>query len=97
MFEAHTDGVLVRVWVVAGASRDEVVGDHGGALKVRVTAPPEGGKANHAAADLVAGALGGSSAAVVAGTSSRHKQILVSGVTLGEAAAVLGPGPARDR
>jgi len=83
---AHPDGVVVDAWVVPGAARTEVVGLHGGALRVRVSAPAEGGKANRAAARLVARALGGRRAEVIAGAGSRGKQVLVAGVTV-EAAA----------
>ena len=81
----HPDGVLVVVWVVPGASRDEVVGFHGGALRVRVSAPPEGGKANRAAAVLVARVLGGRRAEVVAGDTARRKEVVVFGVDTGAA------------
>ncbi len=90
MLEFHSEGVLVHVWVVAGASRNEVVGTHGGALKVRVSAAPEGGKANRAVAALVVEAVGGTAGSVVAGAASRRKQIVVSGVSPGEAAIALG-------
>jgi len=82
----HPDGVLAVVWVVPGASRDEVVGFHGGALRVRVSAPPEGGKANRAAAALVARALGGRRAAVVSGDTARRKEVVVFGVDTAAAA-----------
>jgi uncharacterized protein (TIGR00251 family) len=82
----HPDGVLVVAWVVPGARRSEVAGLHGGALRVRVSAPPEGGKANRAAADLVARAVGGRRGEVVAGAGSRRKQVLVRGVAMGAAA-----------
>ncbi len=36
--------VCVRVKVVPGASRSEVVGVHGDRLRVRIAAPPEAGK-----------------------------------------------------
>jgi uncharacterized protein len=78
----HPDGVLVSVWVVPGASRDEVVGLHGGALRVRVSAPAEAGKANRAAAALVARSLGGSRGEVVSGMAARRKQVVVSGATV---------------
>jgi len=90
----HPDGVLVAVWVVPGAAREEVAGFHAGALRVRVTAPAEAGKANRAAAALVARVLGGRRAEVVAGQAARRKQVLVTGVTpqaAGERLAALFP------
>ncbi|MHC5004896.1 MAG: DUF167 domain-containing protein, partial [Planctomycetota bacterium] len=50
--------VLVRVKAVPGASRDAIAGVLGDRLKVRVGAPPEGGKANKAICALVAAAVG---------------------------------------
>jgi uncharacterized protein (TIGR00251 family) len=77
---SHPEGVLVEVWVVPGAGRSEVTGLHAGALRVRVGAPAEGGRANRAAAALVARALGGRKGEVIAGEGSRRKQVLVPGV-----------------
>lgn len=68
-------------WVVPGASRTGLAGWHDGALRVRVSVPAEGGRANQAAARLVARALGGKSGDVLAGSASRRKRILVRGVT----------------
>jgi uncharacterized protein len=82
----HPDGVLVVVWVVPGAARDEVVGFHGGALRVRVSVPPEAGKANRAAAALVARILGGRRAEVVSGGTARRKEVMVFGVGVAAAA-----------
>lgn len=80
MLHSHPAGTLIDVWVVPGASRDEIVGEHDGALKVRVTAPPERGKANEAVARLLAELLPGHRVTVVAGMSGRRKQVLVDGV-----------------
>lgn len=51
-------------------------------MSVRVTAPPEGGKANAAACVLLAGLLHvpKRSVRVVRGETSRHKQIEIDGV-----------------
>ncbi len=83
---AHPDGVIVDVWVVPGASRDEVTGLHDGALRVRVAAPAEGGKANRSVARLIARAFGPRRARVVAGHTARRKQVLVPGIAMAAAA-----------
>jgi len=61
-------------------------------LSLRVTAPPEGGKANAAACALAAKALGvpKSAVRVVRGETSRHKQLEVEGVTPEQIAAAFG-------
>jgi uncharacterized protein len=82
----------LRLRVSPGASRSEVVGPHGEAWKVRVTAAPESGKANEAVRDLLADALGipRSSTEIVSGSGSRDKVVLVRGLTASEAEHRLG-------
>lgn len=87
MFHPHPLGTLVDVWVVPGASRDEIVGEHDGALKIRVAAAPEKGKANRGVARLLAERLPGRRVTVVAGSTARRKQVLIEGVTPEAAAA----------
>ena len=72
----------IAVHLTPKSGRDEVAGWRGGELSLRVTAAPEGGKANAAACALVAGALGvpKSAVRVVRGQTSRHKQLEVDGV-----------------
>lgn len=40
------DGLVLRLYIQPKASRDEIVGLHGDALKVAITAPPVDGQAN---------------------------------------------------
>lgn len=65
-----------------GAKADAVLGEHGGALKVSVTAAPEKGKANAAIGKLLASSLGVKTADVrlVRGASSSSKVFLVAGI-----------------
>jgi uncharacterized protein (TIGR00251 family) len=76
------DAVELAVHAQAGAGRTEIVGRHGDALKVRVAAPPEGGRANDALVAELAKAFGvpPSSVALVAGPSSRSKRFRLDGV-----------------
>lgn len=74
-------GVLIRVKAVPGASRDAIAGALGDRLKVRVSAPPEGGKANDAIRRLLAAALGVHDRAVqvVQGHGTPLKSLRVDG------------------
>jgi uncharacterized protein (TIGR00251 family) len=82
----HKDGVLLPVRANPGARADELVDAHGGALRVRVTAPPEDGRANEAIARLLADQLALKKAQVHlhSGAGSRAKRFLVTGVTPAE-------------
>jgi uncharacterized protein (TIGR00251 family) len=72
----------LKVKVVPGSSRNEIVGWLGDALKIKVTAPPERGKANEAVVELLATALdiATDDVVVVSGHSSPAKVVAVSGM-----------------
>jgi uncharacterized protein (TIGR00251 family) len=88
------DGVdiVLRVHVQPGAGRSAVVGRHGDALKLKVAAPPEGGRANEAVAALIATTLGVDRAAVTlaSGTTSRSKRFRIGPVDLDDTRRLLG-------
>jgi uncharacterized protein len=71
----------LRLHVVPGATRTGVVGRHGDAWKVRVTAAPERGQANDAVVRLVAATVGLPRAAVriVSGHGAREKTVEIAG------------------
>jgi uncharacterized protein (TIGR00251 family) len=79
--------VRLRVRVVPGAKRAAIAGRHGEAWKVRVTAPPERGRANEAVVELLSTRLGLATrdVAVVAGASARDKVVELRGVSADEA------------
>jgi uncharacterized protein (TIGR00251 family) len=72
----------LKVKVVPGASRTEIVGRLGEALKVRVAAPPEGGQANREVVALLAARVGLPLAAVsvVSGLTSASKVVAFQGL-----------------
>ncbi|PYO56391.1 MAG: DUF167 domain-containing protein [Candidatus Rokuibacteriota bacterium] len=85
------EGTLLPVRVQPRARRNEVVGWQGGALRVRVTAPPTDGRANQAVVELLAAALGlpRASIALVSGAASRDKLLRVERHSLADLRARL--------
>jgi len=77
----------LRVRVSPGARSNAVLGRHGEGWKVRVTAAPEGGKANDAVLRLLAERLDlpGKSLTLVSGPSSRDKIVELHGIDRVEA------------
>lgn len=76
----------VRLRVSAGARRDELVGRHGEGWKIRVAAPPEGGRANDAVLDLLARKLSlpRQSLSIVSGQAAREKIVQMEGIDRAE-------------
>jgi uncharacterized protein len=72
----------VRLRVSPGARRTGLAGRHGDGWKVRVTAPPERGRANDAVLDLLAEAveLPRRSLSIVSGHGAREKVVLMEGI-----------------
>jgi len=85
--------VRVSVHVQPRASRSEIIGQHGAALKVRLQAPPVDGAANEALVQLLSDSLGVSrrSVRVVAGATSRTKTVEVVGTTEAAVRALAAP------
>ena len=83
---------MVHVHVQPRAGRTEVVGRHGNALKIRVTAPPVDGRATAAAARVLADAVGVPvrDVRLESGASSRLKRFRILGVDASATAARLG-------
>lgn len=73
--------VVLRLHVQPGAGRAELIGRHGDALKVRVAAPPDRGRANEACRRLLAEVfeIKASAVVVVAGETSRTKRVALLG------------------
>jgi uncharacterized protein (TIGR00251 family) len=52
-FDEKSAVLTLRLYIQPGAKRTEVAGPHGGALKIRVAAPPVDGAANEALLDFL--------------------------------------------
>lgn len=83
----------LAVRVQARAGRDEIVGERGGRLVVRIGAAPVEGKANQALRKLIAKRAGvpAGRVSVVRGERSRDKLIRVEGLTQLELRRALVP------
>ena len=84
----------LRVKAVPGASSSGIAGWLGDTLKVRVSAPPEKGKANAAVEGVIAKALDLPDGAVriVAGQSSQWKVVEIEGLSHAEVLGRLSTG-----
>ena len=84
----------LQLKVSPGAARTELVGRHGQALKVRVSAAPERGRANDAVVRLLAERLHvpRATVSVVSGHTSRDKVVELHGLDPGEAERRLEAG-----
>jgi len=81
---SETNGSLTfKVQVVPRASRSELVGEHDGALRVRIAAPPVDGAANQELIRTLARAFGVSRSAIeiTSGQTSKRKEVRVVGAS----------------
>jgi uncharacterized protein (TIGR00251 family) len=72
---------LLQCRVQARARRDEFAGEHDGAIKIRIQAPPANGAANKALMAFLAGRFGVNKARVTLerGQAARHKRVRIHG------------------
>jgi uncharacterized protein (TIGR00251 family) len=78
------DGVVtLRIRVQPRASRTELAGEHGGAIKLKIAAPPVDGKANEQCRRFLAKLLDVSAGSVeiIKGDSSRDKVIRIHNIS----------------
>jgi len=73
---------VISIKVVPGAKKNRVVGKYGDAIKVQVSAPPEGGKANQAVIEVLAEALGvrANQISIIRGHTQARKTVQVDGL-----------------
>jgi uncharacterized protein (TIGR00251 family) len=81
--DENENGCTFQVRVQPKSRRNEIIGLHGDALKIRLTAPPTEGKANQALRKFLAKQLGvpPSSVEILTGHTSRQKRVRVADVS----------------
>ncbi len=86
-----SDGTVLLIHVQPKAARTECVGFHGGALKIRVAAPPVEGAANEALIRFLAERCSVPRAHVViqSGAEGRRKRVRLKGINAAQATACL--------
>lgn len=89
---ADGPNVILSLHVQPGAKKTEVVGLHGDALKIRLSAPPVDGKANEALVAFIAKKVGAGRTAVelVSGQTSRTKRVRIADALPETVRAALG-------
>ena len=89
-------GSRLTIHVVPRASRSEVVGLHGDAIKIRIAAPPVDGSANEEVVRFLAATLGVPTREVriASGAGGRRKIVEIVGVSPAAVAQILGVGVA---
>jgi uncharacterized protein (TIGR00251 family) len=96
-FQPTCQGYILRLTVVPGAQRTQVVGLHGDRLKVRLAAPPERGAANRELIAFLARILQlpKSSLRLTGGSQSRAKVVAIYDLSpdLGDRLGHLAPSP----
>jgi len=83
MLKVTDKGILLAIKVVPKSSRNAIAGWENDELKVRLNAVPEKGEANDALIAFLAKHLGlaKSQLKITSGETSRHKKVLISGVS----------------
>ncbi|MBW1896385.1 MAG: YggU family protein [Deltaproteobacteria bacterium] len=87
------EGVIFKAFIQPRASRNEITGLNGDALKIRLTAPPVEGAANKMLTQFLAKSLKvrKSDVVILRGETSRTKHVLVRSATSKKIESLLNP------
>ncbi len=77
------DGAVLTLRIIPRAAKNAIQGEHGGALKIRLCAPPVDGAANAALVEFLSDTLSlpRSRIHLLSGQTSRAKRVLLSGLS----------------
>jgi len=81
-FTEKDGGLTFNVRVAARASKSEIVGEHDGALKIRLASPPVNGAANAELIKILAKKfdVARSEVEIISGQTSKQKQVRINGL-----------------
>lgn len=80
-FTVTKDGIILNIHVQPRASKNQICGLQGEALKLRLTSPPVDGAANKLCREFLADLFGvaKSYVEIISGETSRHKRVKICG------------------
>jgi len=83
-FKVSDEGVILAIKVIPKANRNEIVGIENDELKIRLAAVPEKGEANDELIKFLSKKfrVAKSQIELISGNTSRHKRLLIKGVTV---------------
>ena len=86
------DGIILNLHIQPRASKNEVCGIQGDALKIRLTSPPVDGAANKLCCEFLAKLfhVSKSSVEIISGETSRHKRVKIIGSDIARLQQVVG-------
>lgn len=95
VIQREGNSIILHVLVQPKASEEGVVGFQGQALKVKVAAPPSGGKANQRLIEILAERLGvaKSRVEIIRGRTSRRKVVRIEHISPSHVRNKLGRPP----
>lgn len=75
----QTQSLILKVYIQPRASRNEVIGEYQGELKIKITAPPVDGAANQHLIKLLSEwfSVRKDQIKIIRGETGRHKQVLI--------------------
>ena len=90
---AKDSGVILHLRVQPKSSRNQLVLEPSGQIRLAITAPPTDGKANKAILQFVAKYFGvpRRSVELISGEKSREKSVFIDGITLETVSSLLNP------
>ncbi len=91
MIETIKGGVRLHLFIQPKSSKNEIIGAHNGAIKIKITAPPVEGRANEGLIEFLSSvfAVPKRQINLVKGDTGRHKTVDVLGVTEADARKIL--------